>query len=60
MITKIFTRSYQPPYDLCEDGSQNVETFPNLEDEPYITSKWRDQNLNEEILLPRGDKRARG
>ena len=49
-----------PQYDSCDDESQNAETFPMLDEEPEVTPEWGDQYVNAEILLPRGDKMARG
>ena len=48
-----------PQYNPCEDESQNAETFSMVE-EPEVTPEWGDQFLSAEILLPRGDKMARG
>ena len=47
-------------YDPYEDKVQNAETFPMLDEEQEVTPEWGDQYVNAEILLPRGDKMARG
>ena len=47
-------------YNPHEDKSQNAKTFPILDKEPEVTPELGDQYVNETILLPRGDKMARG
>ena len=47
-------------YDPDEGESQNIETFPILDEEPKVTLKWGEQYVYTEILLPRGDEMARG
>ena len=47
-------------YDPYEDKLQNAKMFPMLDKEPEVTPEWGDQYVNAEILLPRGDKMARG
>ena len=42
-----------PQYDPYEDELQNTETFPILDEEPEITSRWGDQYVNAETLPPR-------
>ena len=49
-----------PQYDPYEDELQNAGTFLILDEEPDVTPKWRNHYVNAEILLPRGDKMARG
>ena len=49
---------YIPEYNLYDDESQNVETFPSLNEEPEVTLEWGGGYLNVEILLPRQDKMA--
>ena len=44
---------YIPEYNLYDDESQNVETFPSLNEEPEVTLEWGGGYLNVEILLPR-------
>ena len=34
-----------PQYNLYKDESQNVETFPYLDEEPEVTLEWGDQYL---------------
>ena len=46
-------------YDPYQDESQNVDTFPSLDEEPEIAHEWGYQYVNVEILLQRGDKVAR-
>ena len=46
-------------FDLYEDKSQNVETFPSLDEEPEVTPMWGGQYLNAKILLWGGDNMAR-
>ena len=44
-----------PQYNSFENKLQNDETFPILDKEAEVNPEWADQNLNTEILLPRGD-----
>ena len=47
-------------YDTYEDELQNANTFPMLDEESEVTPEWGNQYVNAEILLPRGDRMARG
>ena len=49
-----------PQYDPYEEGLQNDETFPMLSEEPEVIPEWWNQDVNAEVLLPRGDRIARG
>ena len=47
-------------YGLCDDEMHNKQTFPLLTDELEPMSEAGDHYLGADILLPRGDKMARG
>ena len=47
-------------YDPNQDKMLNVNKFPILDKKPEVTQEWRNQYVNAEILLPRGDRMARG
>ena len=49
-----------PQYDPYEDGSQNGETFPTLDEDPEATHDCGNMDFYVEILLFREDKMARG
>ena len=49
-----------PQYYSYQDCSENREIFPGLDEESGLTLDWGDQYLNAEILLPKGEKMARG
>ena len=49
-----------PQFDQYEDEFQNAKTFPMLDEEPEVTHKCGNQYVNADILLPRGDRMARG
>ena len=46
--------------DLYEDEKQNEQTLPQLAEELELMPKVGDYYIRAEILLPRGDKMARG
>ena len=47
-------------YDPYDNRSSNAKTFSILYNKTEVSPEWGDQHLNEVILLPRGDKMARG
>ena len=49
-----------PQYDLYEDETQNEQTSPQLAEELEPMPKVGSYYIRAEILLPRGDKMARG
>ena len=49
-----------PPYDLHEDETQNEQSFPQLAEELEPMPEVGDYYIGAEILLPRGDQKARG
>ena len=48
-----------PQYDLHEDKKQNKQIFPQLQEELEPMQEVGDHYIGAEILLPRGDKKAR-
>ena len=51
---------YTLQYNPYDDKSWNAEMFPILDKESEVTPEWEDQYVTVEILLPRGDRMARG
>ena len=49
-----------PQYDLNEDETQKKQTFPQLAEELEPMPEVGDHYIRAKILLPRGDKMARG
>ena len=49
-----------PQYDSYEDETQNEQTFTQLAEELEPMQEVGDHYIGAEILLPRGDKMARG
>ena len=46
--------------DPYEDKLQSANMLPIVDEEWEVAPEWGDQYVNEEILLPRGDRMARG